>query len=393
MPVASRIIRSTLHIESLFTGMPAVVSKPATIRPLEKPTTRRRYRPSTPTKPPRRTSKNPAKHFIANLDMPELPPFNEPPYSNPTLVPAKSTFSFEQAKSHLIKADTRFEQLFASVQCQPFEQSEPINPFRNLVASVLGIGGKHIRHRFLRLFDRSLPEEVPLTHEQEMMYEFPSPGRVASVSAEILRTTRMNESQAEHVLDIAKRFVGGRLSSEKLVNASDEQAEETIVGLVGKEKADIFAITTLRRPNILPVGSPKTQKGLLNWVLSSHEPENYPLYINPTRLPKPNQDELEKSDVKVTEPVDATPTPEVSTLAVKVKESNSKQLDGVLVVPTNPVQLPEGMTLDTLKARANREEATGRYLLPNEMEALTASWKPYRSLGVFYMWALVGKAK
>jgi DNA-3-methyladenine glycosylase II len=30
----------------------------------------------------------------------------------------------------------------------------------------------------------------------------------------------------------------------------------------------------------------------------------------------------------------------------------------------------------------------GAYLTPNEMEALTEGWKPYRSLGVYYTWAI-----
>lgn len=28
----------------------------------------------------------------------------------------------------------------------------------------------------------------------------------------------------------------------------------------------------------------------------------------------------------------------------------------------------------------------GAYLTPREMEVLTDAWKPYRSLGVYYMW-------
>ncbi len=30
----------------------------------------------------------------------------------------------------------------------------------------------------------------------------------------------------------------------------------------------------------------------------------------------------------------------------------------------------------------------GQYLTPGEMEALTKRWAPYRSLGVYYMWAV-----
>lgn len=35
----------------------------------------------------------------------------------------------------------------------------------------------------------------------------------------------------------------------------------------------------------------------------------------------------------------------------------------------------------------------GAFLTPKEMEDLTASWVPYRSLGVYYMWALSEEKK
>ena len=46
------------------------------------------------------------------------------------LVPAVLTFSFEDAKNHLIKADDRFEHIFDRVHCKPFEHLEQVDPFR-----------------------------------------------------------------------------------------------------------------------------------------------------------------------------------------------------------------------------------------------------------------------
>jgi DNA-3-methyladenine glycosylase II len=160
----------------------------------------------------------------------------------------------------------------------------------------------------------------------------------------------------------------------------------------------MFAIFSLRRPDILPIGDLGVQKGLLNWVLSSHDPEKYPLCVNPRKLPQTNDDEPEKpGEAKAAEPGEDTsvlPAPtEASTSkstapapAPAPKASSSKQPDGTPLVPTKPVPLPEGITLETLKARANGKKAKGGcYLLPGEMEALTASWKPYRSLGEFFL--------
>lgn len=46
------------------------------------------------------------------------------------LVPAVLTFSFEDAKNHLIQADDRFEHIFDRVHCKPFEHLEQVDPFR-----------------------------------------------------------------------------------------------------------------------------------------------------------------------------------------------------------------------------------------------------------------------
>ena len=55
------------------------------------------------------------------------------PIPNPEgeeLVPAVLTFSFEEAKSHLISVDPRFEEVFRRVKCRPFEHLERVDPFR-----------------------------------------------------------------------------------------------------------------------------------------------------------------------------------------------------------------------------------------------------------------------
>jgi len=48
----------------------------------------------------------------------------------PVLVPAKLTFSFEDAKKHLINVDPRFQVLFDKLHCKPYEQLEQVHPFR-----------------------------------------------------------------------------------------------------------------------------------------------------------------------------------------------------------------------------------------------------------------------
>lgn len=55
----------------------------------------------------------------------------------PELVPAQLTFSFEEAKAHLVEADARFEEIFARMKCRPFENLERVDPFRTLTQSIV----------------------------------------------------------------------------------------------------------------------------------------------------------------------------------------------------------------------------------------------------------------
>ena len=54
------------------------------------------------------------------------------PATPPVLVPATLTFSFEDAKQHLIAADHRFEGVFSRMKCRPFEHLEQVDPFRSV---------------------------------------------------------------------------------------------------------------------------------------------------------------------------------------------------------------------------------------------------------------------
>ena len=46
------------------------------------------------------------------------------------LVPAQLSFSFEEAKAHLVHVDARFEDLFDKLPCKPYEELEMVHPFR-----------------------------------------------------------------------------------------------------------------------------------------------------------------------------------------------------------------------------------------------------------------------
>ena len=99
--------------------------------PQESATTKRKAASESPTK-----SKQKKVRVVAELPS-TIPPDTAALVPNGAqttpLMPAILSFDFEKAKQHLINADARFEDVFAKMQCKPFEQLEQVHPFRWVV--------------------------------------------------------------------------------------------------------------------------------------------------------------------------------------------------------------------------------------------------------------------
>ncbi|KAI0254101.1 DNA glycosylase [Lactifluus subvellereus] len=398
-------------------------------------------------------------------------------------LPVKLTFSLEDAKDHLVRADHRFRDVFSRLPCKPFERLEGIHPFRTLCTSIIGqqiswLAARAIQHKFLRLYFPELPESPDGDYWAKTRQEvFPSAYQVANTDLATLRTAGLSGRKAEYVRDLATRFADGRLTNQKLLDASDEELFELLTAVygIGKWTVEMFAIFSLRRPDILPVGDLGVQRGLLRWILSLHQPE-YCIEISPKKLPDPTADRQKAEDKskpksKPTKPagkrakaVSASaatdsdqeaepeadelpsslngragtttsgrleraptpPPPDASSVLPAVATTSSDVLGtprrrdtnvvaagptpGALGFPSMPPPLtpsvtqvlsrapdappppplPAGLTVASLGSRlGGKKRIKGAILTPSEMEALTESWRPYRSIGVYFMWALV----
>ncbi|GJE94973.1 DNA glycosylase [Phanerochaete sordida] len=338
------------------------------------------------------------------------------------LVPAELTFEFADAKQHLVRADPRFADVFDRLKCRPFEHLERVDPFRTLAHSILGqqiswLAARSITHKFCRLFDPSLPEK-PNDHHSNMSF-FPTCHQVIQKDIPTLRTAGLSQRKAEYILDLAARFADGRLSTEKLLEAEDEDLYELLTAVrgIGRWTVDMFAIFSLRRPDILPVGDLGVQRGLLRWFLALHAPD-YSLTISPKKLPRPDEDPAENSQRDAPDDVlpalaetaasaaDASAAPPAPKGRKGKKAAKAADADAGSALPTpfTPsihkilhavprdaavAPLPKGLTAAQLRTRLEKKtKIKGAFLTPQEMEELTAPWRPYRSLGVYYMWAL-----
>jgi DNA-3-methyladenine glycosylase II len=129
----------------------------------------------------------------------------------------------------------------------------------------------------------------------------------------------------------------------------------------------MFAIFSLRRPDILPIGMTLgecfealkltfvgdlgVQRGLLRWILSLHQPE-FRIEISPTKLPDPNEDPQKAKDKP-------KPKPKPTKLKKKTKGvSASAEID------SDKEAEPEADELPSLNGQASTIASTGRAPTP-----------------------------
>ncbi|KDQ57620.1 hypothetical protein JAAARDRAFT_130654 [Jaapia argillacea MUCL 33604] len=333
------------------------------------------------------------------------------------MVPAELTFSLADAKAHLIKADVRWEDIFKRMKCKPYEHLERVDPFRcdniSQGQQISWLAARSITHRFIRLFDPSLPEKPTDNAWATGETFFPTAHQVSNLDIATLRTAGLSGRKAEYVLDLATRFADGRLSTQKLMEADDDELARLLIEVrgIGRWTVDMFAIFSLRRPDILPVGDLGVQRGVLRWFLALHSP-TYKFGISSKKLPKmPGDDSADKNGTDTPPAVPpaavvpptparngesqsgvATPSSSLSSTLTDIPSFPplfTPSINQALHANTAPPPLPEGLTTSILKSRLDgKKKIKGAILTPKEMEDLTEPWRPYRSIGVYYMWSL-----
>ena len=154
-------------------------------------------------KAPKKRATKATKSKVESVPAPSTVGFEIPPVGDAQaleLLPAKLTFSFDEAKAHLIKSDSRFADVFARQMCKPFEKLDRVEPFkyvgvmpqthirltdsiprRTLTSSIMHVlyvqslqtrahvlysgqqiswlAARSVRHKFIRLYYPELPEK------------------------------------------------------------------------------------------------------------------------------------------------------------------------------------------------------------------------------------------
>lgn len=137
----------------------------------------------------------------------------------------------------------------------------------------------------------------------------------------------------------------------------------------------MFAIFTLRRPNIMPVGDLGVQRGVLRWFLSLHSPDyDYALQADKVTGGEDSQEATDTQDATVNVTERAT-TPDASSMAPAVPSTPKRSTEELpSVMPPHftpsinktlrmtqdtdfvPPPLPPGLTAGSMKSRLDTKK-------------------------------------
>ncbi|KAH9855095.1 hypothetical protein C2E23DRAFT_607092 [Lenzites betulinus] len=154
----------------------------------------------------------------------------------------------------------------------------------------------------------------------------------------------------------------------------------------------MFAMFSLRRPDILPVGDLGVQKGLLRWFISLHSP-SHPISLRQDKMTCPTQSDAVDAGGSVTQPRAATPdassilpAPEDTPMpppAAKGKGKNkagkTAEQDGGSAMPLPPMFTPS--INKTLNMIPTSTKDGGEYTPPPLPESLTVALMKSRLSG------------
>ncbi|KAI9893333.1 MAG: 3-methyladenine DNA glycosylase [Vezdaea aestivalis] len=170
-----------------------------------------------------------------------------------------------QACAHLLAVDPGLKAVVDRHHCRVFSAeglAEKIDPFRSLTSGIIsqqvsGAAATSIKNKFVALFSK---DEQPV--------EFPMPSQVVSYDIPTLRTAGLSQRKAEYIHGLAEKFVSGELSTEMLVNASDEEVLEKLTAVrgLGRWSVEMFACFGLKRMDVFSTGDLGVQRGMAAYM-------------------------------------------------------------------------------------------------------------------------------
>lgn len=158
--------------------------------------------------------------------------------------------SLEEALRHL-KKDEQFKVVIKNYPAPVFKKTR--NVYGALIRSIVyqqlsGKAAGTILKRFLDLF------EGP---------SYPKPEELLKVNTATLREVGLSGQKVSYIQDLSTKFLDGTIQPKKFKGMSDEEIREHLIAIkgIGRWSADMFLMSSLHRPDVLPTGDLGIQKG------------------------------------------------------------------------------------------------------------------------------------
>lgn len=114
-----------------------------------------------------------------------------------------------------------------------------------------------------------------------------NPERLLDLGLEGLQAAGTTRQKAGYLMSLAQAVVEGELDLQRLAEATEEDARQTLLGLrgVGPWTADVYLLSALRRPDVFPVGDRALQVGTAEalGLVSVPAPDELELLSTPWR--------------------------------------------------------------------------------------------------------------
>jgi DNA-3-methyladenine glycosylase II len=172
------------------------------------------------------------------------------PVTTAAPISVSSREEMEGALRHL-RRDPRLRPIIRAFGPPRFRRYD--SHFHALARSILfqqlsGLAAQTIFGRFVALFEGD---------------RFPRPEQVLALSVDELRAVGVSRQKAAYLLDLAAKLEDGTIRPHRLARLPEDEliAELTRVKGIGVWTVHMFAIFTLKRPDVLPVGDLGIRKG------------------------------------------------------------------------------------------------------------------------------------
>ncbi|KAG0241858.1 hypothetical protein BGW41_005204 [Actinomortierella wolfii] len=258
------------------------------------------------------------------------------------------------AIAHLTKVDPALGMIMKKVPFQVYAEKDT-NYFRVLTRTIVGqqVHWKAARSILLKFVCFYYPSTT-FDHIDHGFYDFPTPQQVIATSMADLRNCGLSERKASYIQDLAQHFADGRITFQNpkvLRTLSDKEIADQLLCVrgIGPWTVDMFLMFQLERLDILPTLDLGVRRGMEMHFKSEYKNGVWGV---------PIEEDEDDEEVEEEEGEDGGKTKQKK--VVKKKKA-------------------------VFKGKGTKK---GEMTI-QDMEHMAERWRPYRSIGSWYMWRIL----